>query len=101
MIDIKHEKLIGLADLNDALPWLSKRRAMSTWYRYATVGLQHRDGTMVVLETVQEGGRLATTEAAVLRFFERLKAVNSKARTPSQSNVALDRAEATLAAAGI
>jgi hypothetical protein len=100
MIDVREERLIGLLEIN-SLPWLSKRRAISTWYRWATVGLAARDGSNVKLETVREGGRLATTEQAVLRFFERLAAADAGTRTPSQTNAALARAEATLTAAGI
>lgn len=100
MIDVTTEKLIGLLEIN-ALPWLSKPRAVSTWYRWATVGLKGRDSTTIKLETVQEGGRLATTDQAVFRFFERLAAADAKARTPSQANKSQQRAEATLAAARI
>jgi hypothetical protein len=100
MIDVTTEKLIGLLEIN-ALPWLSRRRAVSTWYRWAVTGLRANDGSTVKLETVREGGRMSTTEAAVWRFFERLGAADAAARTASQQSKALERAGAMLDAAGI
>jgi hypothetical protein len=66
--DIAKEKLIRLADV-PKLKWLPRRRAgsrlsIATVYRW-----EQRPNNP--LEAVRVGGTLCTTEAALMRFFER------------------------------
>lgn len=102
MIDIRSEKLIRLVDV-PGLPWLPTRRggatlARSTVWRWATKGING-----VTLETVAIGRALCTTEAALMRFLERLAmpAATSTTSTPSQRRKAIERAETILRANGI
>jgi hypothetical protein len=67
-LDISKEKLIRLADV-PKLKWLPRRRAgsrlsIATVYRW-----EQRQTNR--LEAVRVGGTLCTTEAALMRFFER------------------------------
>lgn len=104
-------RLISLAEAA-RLPWLSKRPALSTVYRWIEPGLVGVGGRTAKLETVKEGGRTSTTEDAMLRFFERLGQARAAAdvpqdphgspgRTTSQVAAAHRRATASLAAVGI
>src|SRR4051812_46757942 len=101
MIDVQTEPLIRLGLVPGAVKWLpenkrGKRPHPATLYRWATSGLRSKAGETVTLETMPSGGGLATSESALLRFFERLGADNSAARTPSQASVGHLRAEAML-----
>ena len=71
MIDVQKEKLLTLSRAA-SLDWLPERRfgkrlAPSTLFRWASTG---RKG--VRLEVVRVSGTLCTSEAALLRFFQRL-----------------------------
>lgn len=103
MIDITSEKLIRLGEV-PKLPWVPKGRlgadtiCKATPHRWATVGVRS-----IVLETVSVGGARCTTEAALLRFFERLatRGSTSTTETPTQRRKAVSRAEAILAKDGL
>lgn len=102
MIDPKDGRLIRLVDV-PALAWLPKRRggarlSMTTLYDWARKGLRG-----VTLETVSVGDTKCTTEAALMRFFERLNDPTPKqaAVTPAQQRRAQDRAKTILDRAGI
>jgi hypothetical protein len=101
MIDISTEVLTPLSDV-PKLRWMPRRRGRAvdvrTVERWAQAGLKG-----IKLEVVSVGRVLCTTEAALLRFFERLKAPNAdaKALTPSQNAKAQKRADAILKRFGI
>lgn len=72
MIDVKREKLIRLADVPTKLHWLAdgpngKAVSLQTLYMWSTRGVRG-----VRLETLAQGGTRCTTEAALLRFFNKL-----------------------------
>jgi hypothetical protein len=96
-IDVKNETLIRLADV-PKLKWLPGRRGgrrlnVSTVFRWTQPHRQIR------LEAVRVGGALCTTEAALMRFFERQ--ANPAAAQPLDNTKAHERAERDLDAAGI
>lgn len=77
MIDPKREQLLSLSEAAK-LEWLpcrrhGKRPHVSTLFRWTHLG---KDG--VRLETIQVAGTLCTSEAALIRFFERLTAARVK-----------------------
>ena len=101
MIDIRSEKLIPLRDV-PSLPWIPPRRkgsrlAVETVHRWATNGIRG-----VKLETVCAGDTRCTTEAGLLRFFERLNQprATTATQTPSQRRKALAHAKAGCEALG-
>jgi hypothetical protein len=95
--DVSKEKLIRLADV-PKLKWLPRRRAgsrlsIATVYRW-----EQRETNP--LEAVRVGGTLCTTEAALMRFFERQ--TRTASTTPSVDNSqAHEQAERELEMAGI
>lgn len=102
MIDPQDGKLIRLADV-PGLSWLPTRRAntrlsISTVYDWAGRGLRG-----LKLETVSVGNVKCTTEAALLRFFERLNQPPQQRDgiTPSQQRKAENHAKAVLDRMGI
>jgi hypothetical protein len=93
------EDLFSFPDAPESLP---RRRGgrkihVSTWYRWATIGLRG-----VVLETIQVGGTRCSSRQALERFFERLstkEGVLSDAESPRRvRSAARRRREAELAA---
>lgn len=81
-IDLSKEPAIPLADV-PKLRWLPRRRGgrrlhVSTVFRWCLRGIRG-----VRLEYVQAGGIRVTTEAALLRFFERLTTSETE---PTKSN---------------
>lgn len=75
-----------------------KRMHLSTLIRWSQRGCRG-----VKLETLRIGGALCTSEAAILRFIDRLSNPGAGAATPSPRKLAEEhaRAESKLAAAGI
>lgn len=101
-IDTNTERLIRLADV-PRLKWLPRRRGgkrlnISTVFRWVQSGLNGAK-----LEVVRVGGAMATSEAALLRFFDQLSTEDEpvRTRTPHQRERQITRAEAELATAGI
>ena len=87
MIDAKTEELVTLRDATKLLPKRrgGKRPHVATLYRWALRGLRG-----VVLETLQIGGTLCTSEEALQRFFERLTVERAPAletEVPSQERI--------------
>lgn len=79
MIDPKSERLLSLSEAAK-LEWLpcrrhGKRPHVSTLFRWTHVG---KDG--VRLEAIQVAGTLCTSEAALIRFFERLTTARARGR---------------------
>ncbi len=77
-IDLEREKLIPLADV-PRLPWVPRRRRgrrlhVATVYRWCLHGIRGHK-----LEYAQVGGAKATTETALMRFFEALTAAETTA----------------------
>jgi hypothetical protein len=101
-LDTQNEKLIPLRGIPD-LPWLpprarGKRLSLNTVHTWARSGLRG-----VVLETVSVGDTACTTEAALMRFFERVnEAKNPQRKTLAKGQAqAQERARATLERMGI
>lgn len=102
MIDVNTEKLIRLSDV-PKLPWLPDRPggqllSVQSVYMWSTRGIRGAK-----LETLAMGGTRCTTQAALLRFFERLSllATDEKAPTAAELRRADERARKVLAAAGV
>jgi hypothetical protein len=97
-IDLRTEKPIPLSEI-PKLPWLrgrgGKRLHIATVHRWCTHGIHG-----LRLEFVQRGGTRVTTEAALLRFFERLT-VAGGVESPSPAARGQDRVEQALDDAGI
>lgn len=64
-----------------------KNLTACTIARWATEGVHAADGTVVKLESVRLGGRLKTSEAAVLRFVVRLQGGAPTAAAPTVGGV--------------
>jgi hypothetical protein len=106
MIDVTNEKLIPLSSV-PKLPWMPRRRGdttlnVSTVWRWATAGLV-RGARTIKLETLSVGEVRCTSEAALLRFFERLDQPNAtqSSQTPTQKNRAVKRATSACEALGV
>lgn len=100
MIDVETEKLIPLSEV-PKLPWLPAKRkpTVQTVYAWSTRGIK---GTQ--LETLAMGGCRCTTQAMLVRFFERLSIAPSNranVTTPAQSRRAHEAAKKTLKRFGI
>jgi hypothetical protein len=113
-IDMERESLIPLADV-PGLAWMRRGRRrhcgkersgkihISAIYRWVKPGLRNPStGEMIRLEVVRAGGSLATTEAALRRFFRALSDdLPGQAPATEPADRAQERAEAYLAAEGI
>lgn len=110
-IDISVEQPVSLTEAtkfkNNPVRRAGKRPCVSTFYRWATVGVRG-----VKLETIVCGGARCTTQQALQRFFDRLTGPDAAdgpepatAPTPIVTNrqrrAAIAKAEAELARAGI
>ena len=96
MIDPKTEKLILLREAA-GLAWLPRTYSYASLRSWALAGLKG-----VVLETLPVGGTRYTTEAAVLRFFERLQmGVGTTSVTGAEARAAHAAAVERLAAMGV
>jgi hypothetical protein len=100
-IDLTTEEAVPLSDV-PKLPWLrgrgGKRLHVATVHRWCTHGINR-----VRLEFVQRGGTRVTTQAALIRFFDRLtlaRGVASPDRTARDQDRA-DHVERALDDAGI
>ncbi len=69
MIDIRTEKLLGLAEAARSLPGRVPGKQLNgcTLYRWVSHGVRG-----IKLESIPVGGDLKTSEEALTRFFERL-----------------------------
>ncbi len=76
-VRIEEGPLIRLTSVPASLAWLPARRGKplsgETVRHWAVFGLRAPDGSIVRLECMSCGHGLATNEAALLRFFDRLK----------------------------
>jgi hypothetical protein len=107
-INVSEGPLVRLVDVPDKVTWLPTGRGgakmnFATLYGYARHGLKNGAGHVIKLETLSVGRSLATNEAALLRFFERVGDDGATQNTPteSQKSEALKRAQAKLAAMGV
>lgn len=95
------EKLIKLADVPTAVPWLPTGRrgnpiSVFTLIKWAQNGLRGKR-----LRTVYVGNKLCTTDSWLWEFFEALQTGGQHEPTPRQQQKNYERATAALAAAGI
>lgn len=98
-IDPRHEELIPLTQVPKRILWLpkgksGKRLDCSTPIRWFTNGLLDPSGKRIHLRAIRIGGRLCTTERALIDFFDALTPTHSDlapvTRTPDE--IARDRA---------
>jgi hypothetical protein len=99
-IDLTREPGIPLSAVA-RLPWLGgrggKRLHVATVHRWCTHGIRG-----VRLEFVQRGGTRVTTEAALQRFFARLRTASAEATGPNdQAASRRDRVDEELEALGL
>ena len=107
-IDLRNEKLLSLTDAARAVPAIDGRRPhTSTIWRWCRRGIRG-----IRLEYLRLGHRVVTSEAAIGRFAQRLAEADTppmsaaptqppKKRTPRRRERDIQKAEATLAQAGI
>ncbi len=109
-IDPRHEELIPLTQVPKQILWLpkgksGKRLDCSTPIRWFTNGLLDPSGKRIHLRAIRIGGRLCTTERALIDFFDALTPTHLDAApvTRSPDEIALRRALANerLVRAGI
>jgi hypothetical protein len=98
MIDVSTETLLTFAEFAASLP---NRPNISTVHRWRLRGCRG-----VKLESIMLGGTRFTSQEAGQRFFNKITAVadgtaQPEARTSTQRERAISRAEAELEAAGI
>jgi hypothetical protein len=90
MIDCANETVIFLSEVPGRLPRRrdGKKISLQTVYRWSLSGCKH-----TVLESVQIGGRRATSLEALNRFFERLshKHDNGDAASPRRTPIQRQR----------
>jgi len=84
-VDIKEGRLIRLSAIPARVAWLPARRdgkplSGETVRGWAVDGLRTRSGRIVRLECMPCGHGLATNEAALLRFFDRLEKPPAESR---------------------
>src|SRR5262245_66623007 len=99
MIDVHEVHGESLISLPEACRIIPGRPHLATVYRWFQRGV--RGG--IKLETALVGGRRFTSREAVQRFVDRLSGDRSDAlqlRTPRQRQIAVEKANAELAAAG-
>ena len=101
-IDIRNENVISLAQAAK-LKWLPRRRKgcrphVATFYRWCQRGIRGEK-----LESIRCGGTICTSEAAILRFFDRLSArdgLERDASFPSRER-SIEQAECELENLGV
>jgi hypothetical protein len=87
-IDLRREPPVSLRDV-PRLPWLrgrgGKRLHVATVHRWVTRGVHG-----IRLEYLQRAGTRVTTEAALLRFFDRLTAAEAAITNPAARDESRD-----------
>jgi hypothetical protein len=106
-IDVFSEKIVSLKEAIRLLPKSprNKRLHVSTLYRWTLGGLRSKDGMIVRLESVKNGGTTCTSQEALQRFFDRLsgdeRVVVPPTLTRRQRLRQIEQAEEELRRAGI